>query len=109
MTEASVHVARRSRLFKPRLRHGCVPSSVDRPPFTVLPLIVLVLELELDSAANFAVVVGLLRTSPLRLADELDPARFPLHEFFRKRAICRGAYAIRFVFDDWFTEAGSFS
>jgi hypothetical protein len=72
-------------------------------------VLVLVLELELDSGANFPAVVDLLRTSRLRLADELDPARFSLHEFFRKRAIRRRAHAIRFVFDDWFTEAGSFS
>ena len=63
--------------------------------------------LELDPATDPA-FVGLLRTGPLRLADELDPARFSLHEFFRKRAIRRRAHAIRFVFDDWFTEAGSF-
>lgn|SRR6516225_10531518 len=62
----------------------------------------------LDPGTNFP-AVDLLRTSPLRLADELDPARFSLHEFFRKRAIGRRAHAIRFVFDDWFTEAGSFS
>jgi len=50
MAEASVHVAWRGGLFKPRLRRGCLPSSVYRPPFTVLPSIVLelVLVLELD-------------------------------------------------------------
>lgn len=69
----------------------------------------LVLVLELDSGTSFPAVVDLLRTGPLRLADEPDPARFSLHEFFRKRAIRSRAHAIRFVFDDWFTEAGSFS
>jgi hypothetical protein len=39
MAEASVHVARTSGLFKPRLRRGCLPSSVYRLPFTVLPSI----------------------------------------------------------------------
>jgi hypothetical protein len=42
MAEASVHVARTSGLFKPRLRRGCLPSSVYHLPFTVLPSIVLI-------------------------------------------------------------------
>jgi hypothetical protein len=44
MAEASVHVARTSGLFKPRLRRGCLPSSVYHLPFTVLPSIVLELD-----------------------------------------------------------------